>query len=188
MRLILLSETYARSSRPLAQNMADSRFYSRYYPRRLMAEVLLDSISQVSGAPTEFKDYAAGWRSLQLPDSNVTSYFLKTFGRPARIISCECERTAQPSMVQVLHLSNGETINKKLEAKGNRLEKLLAENATADAIIEELYLSALSRFPSESEKAQLSATLAAAPATERRAALEDLYWSVLSSKEFLFNH
>jgi hypothetical protein len=186
-RLILQSATYATSSRPLAENFDDTRFYSRYYPRRMMAEVLLDSLSQVSGAASEFGGYAPGTRAIELPDVNVNSYFLKTFGRPLREITCECERTAQPSMVQVLHLSNGDTINEKLRAKNNRLEQMLAANMPNEQIIEEAYLSALSRLPTEAEKSKLLAALAEAN-TERRELVEDLYWSILSSKEFLFNH
>ena len=90
----------------------------------------------------------------------MNSYFLKTFGRPLRAITCECERTAEPSMVQVLHISNGDTINQKLEAKGNRLERMLAANLTDDQIVEEAYLAALSRFPTEAEKAKLTKLLA----------------------------
>jgi hypothetical protein len=188
MRAILQSATYARSSAPLAENVDDQRFYSRYYPRRMMAEVLLDALSQVSGSPTNFGDYAPGWRALQLPDVNVNSYFLKTFGRPLRTITCECERTAQPSMVQVLHLSNGDTINQKLAAKGNRLEQILAAKMTNEQIVDEAYLSALSRPPSDGERTKLLAALSATPEAERRVVIEDLYWSILSSKEFLFNH
>jgi len=188
MRAILQSHAYGRSSKPLAENAADQRFYSRYYPRRLMAEVLLDGLSQVSGSASNFGDYAPGWRALQLPDVGVNSYFLKTFGRPLRAITCECERTAEPSMVQVLHISNGDTINQKLSAKGNRLEALLAANTPNDKIVEEAYLAALSRFPTDGERQKLLAALDATPAEERRAAIEDLYWSIFSSKEFLFNH
>jgi len=188
MRAILQSATYARGSQPLPENTADTRFYSRYYPRRMMAEVLLDALSQVSGSASNFGDYAAGWRAIQLPDVNVNSYFLKTFGRPQRAITCECERTAEPSMVQVLHLSNGDTINQKLEARGNRLDQVLAAGWTNEQIVDEVFLSALCRPPTEGERAKLLATLAETPAAERRTALEDLYWSVLSSKEFLFNH
>jgi len=187
MRAILQSNTYARSSKPLAENAADQRFYSRYYPRRLMAEVLLDALSQVSGAPSTFGDYAPGTRAIQLPDANVNSYFLKAFGRPERAITCECERTDQPSMVQVLHLSNGDTINQKLEAKGNRVEQLLAAGATSQQIVDEAYLAALTRFPTDEERARLVAALDE-PEPPRRQLVEDLYWSILSSKEFLFNH
>jgi hypothetical protein len=187
MRTILQSATYARSSQPLPGNAADTRFYSRYYPRRLMAEVLLDSLSQVTGAPTKFTGYAAGTRSIQLPDVNVNSYFLQSFGRPERDLTCECERTAEPSMVQVLHISNGDTINQKLEEKGNRLEAMIVGGKTDAEIIDEVYLSALSRQPTEAEKTQLLATLSEGGA-DRRLLIEDLYWSVLSSTEFLFNH
>ncbi|HVX14027.1 MAG TPA: DUF1549 and DUF1553 domain-containing protein [Pirellulales bacterium] len=187
MRAILQSKTYQRSSNPLPENKGDARFYSRYYPKRLMAEVLLDAMSQVTAAPTQFGDYPLGWRAVQLPDSNVNSYFLKTFGRPERVVTCECERTAEPTMVQVLHISNGDSLNNKLQAKGNRLEQLLAANTPDDRLVEELYLGALARRPTEDEKAKLLAVLAE-PGSDKRQVLEDLYWSVLSSREFLFNH
>ncbi len=91
-------------------------------------------------------------------------------------------------MVQVLHISNGDTVNQKLAAKGNRLDEMLAAKMTNAEIVEEAYLAALSRYPSEAESAQLVAALDEAPAGERRQVIEDLYWSILSSKEFLFNH
>jgi hypothetical protein len=188
MRTILQSKTYQRSSLPLAENAADQRFYSRYYPRRMMAEVLLDALSQVSGAATKLGDYPSGWRAMQLPDSTVDSYFLKTFGRPDRIVTCECERTADPSMVQVLHLSNGDTLNEKLQAPGNRLEALIAAGTADDKIVEEAYLSALARLPTDDERSRLLAVLAEAPQDNKRILVEDLYWSILSSREFLFNH
>jgi hypothetical protein len=188
MRLILQSETYQRSSQTLPENAADRRFYSRYFPRRMRAEVLLDALSQVTGTPTEFKGYAPGWRAFQLPDSNVDSYFLKSFGRPQRLLTCECERTNEPSMVQVLHISNGDTINEKLAAKGSRVEQSLAAKIPDDKIVEEAYLSALSRLPTDAEKQQLVDVLGQSPASDKRQAVEDLYWSLLSGKEFLFNH
>ncbi|MDQ6630631.1 MAG: DUF1549 and DUF1553 domain-containing protein, partial [Verrucomicrobiota bacterium] len=162
MRAILQSETYQRTSRPLPENVADTRFYSRYYPRRLMAEVMLDAISQATEKPSDFKagaivdkgpsaaTYPNNLRALQLPDSNVDSYFLKSFGRPEREKTCECERTAEPSISQVLHLANGDTINKKLEAKDNRIAKWLAQKTPDEKILDEIYLSALARPPSES--------------------------------------
>ncbi|MGE3405256.1 MAG: DUF1549 domain-containing protein [Pirellulales bacterium] len=188
MRTILQSAAYQRSSQPLPENQADSRYYARYYPRRLMAEVLLDAVSQVSGAPTRFPGYPAEWRAMQLPDANISSYFLKTFGRPDRVITCECERTAEPSMVQVLHISNGDTINLKLEAAGNRIDQMLQAGTPDDKIIEELYLSALSRLPTASEQADVQRTLAESGEANKRILLEDVYWGVLSSREFLFNH
>ncbi len=188
MRAILQSETYRRSSEPVGENRSDTRFYSRYYPRRLMAEVLLDALSQVTGVPSGFPNYPAGRRAIQLPDANVASYFLKSFGRPVRSITCECERTAEPSMVQVLHLSNGDTLNKKLEATGNRLDQLIAAGTPNDKLIEEAYLAALSRLPTAAERQRLEAALADPSEPNRRLLVEDLYWGILTSKEFLLNH
>jgi hypothetical protein len=196
MRLILRSEAYQRTSRPAAGSEGDRRFYSRYMPKRLMAEVMLDAASQVTGAPTAFTGiardgrkggaYPARWRALQLPDSQVESYFLKSFGRADRVNTCECERTAEPSMAQALHLANGDTLNQKLRAAGNRVEKLLAK---PDAeVVEEAYLAALSRTPSEHEKRKVLSVLAGTDAKQRREAVEDLFWALLSSREFLFNH
>lgn len=91
-------------------------------------------------------------------------------------------------MVQVLHISNGDTINKKLEDAKGRVAKLLEANTSNEALVDEAYLSALSRFPTDAEKQQLVQALSEAPETEKRAAVEDLFWAVLSSREFLFNH
>jgi hypothetical protein len=231
MRQILISATYQRSSATRTGNEGDERFYSRFLPRRLKAEVLLDALSQVTGSPTSFKGQPNGTRALQLADSEADSYFLGVFGRPERLITCECERSNEPSMSQVLHLTNGNTLNAKIEAGGNRIDHLLA--ADDGAVVEDLYLAALSRLPTASERQKLTAALAqvedsdrlpaladvqgriaaamaikdpaarqqAVAAVEkrvreipaesvraRRKAIEDLYWSVLSSNEFLFNH
>lgn len=186
-RLIMNSAAYQRSSEPVEGNQADKRYYSRYYPKRMMAEVMLDAISQVTEAPSSFPGYPEHWRALQLPDSRVASYFLQTFGRPERAIVCDCERTSEPNMVQVLHLSNGDAINKKLDAKGNRLDRQLASGLAPAAIIEELCLAALCRYPTLHERREMEQILTSAKPSERRAALQDIYWGVLGSKEFLFN-
>ena len=201
MREILRSETYQRSSRPLPGNVQEQRFYSRYYPKRMMAEVLLDAISQVTDVPSEFNEiaytgadknetevYPVGTRALQLHDAAVASYFLTTFGRNRRLITCECERSDEPSMVQVLHISNGDTINKKLRTTGSRVEQLLASGKPNYALIEEVYLHGLSRYPTDREMQQLLQVMNEAPPAERRLVIEDLFWSVMSSREFLFNH
>lgn len=188
MRLILQSETYQRSSTALASNEGDSRFYSHYYSKRMMAEVLLDSVSAATGAPTSFKGYPEGWRALQLPDSNIDSYFLKSFGRPERDKTCECERTGNPSISQVLHISNGDTINEKLTAKNNGIDQWLMAKKSPESMLEEAYLGTLARFPTEKEKAKFLAPLQTADAKEQRALLEDMMWALLSTKEFLFNH
>jgi len=201
MRLILQSATYQRSSETVPGNEADSRYFARYYPRRLTAEVLSDAISSATGTPDEYTElvmedgstqkteaYPKGRRALQLADSSVKSYFLKTFGRNQRAITCECERSNQPSIVQALHLSNGTTLNGKLASKEGVLDRLLAGNPTHPEIIEAAYLQCLGRPPQPAEKGAYLSLLEAAPAQERRAAAEDLFWALLSSREFLFQH
>ena len=187
MREILRSASYQRASTPRPENQPDTRFYSRYYARRLKAEVLLDAISQVTDVPSEFAGHPKGTRSLQLPDASIDSYFLAAFGRPERIITCECERSDEPSMTQVFHIYNGSTLNTKLEATEGVIQKLLDSGASDDAIIEDAYLAALSRYPSDAERQRLASELASSQ-DDRRFAIEDLYWSILSSREFLFNH
>jgi len=115
------------------------------------------------------------------------SYFLKTFGQPDRLITCECERSGEPSMTQVLHILNGDTVNLKLAAAGSAAEKAAAE-PSADKAIDELFLAALSRLPTDDERQRLTAELSGAKPEEKRQVIEDLYWSVLSSREFMFNH
>ncbi|MES2598890.1 MAG: DUF1549 domain-containing protein [Verrucomicrobiota bacterium] len=200
MRTILQSETYQRSSVTVPENISDLRYGSHYVPRRLKAEVLLDTISQATAAPTTFKidrrnanrgtadSYPMGFRALQLPDSNIASYFLKSFGRADRVATCECERTNEPSMAQALHIANGDTMNAKLAEKNNRLDALLATKQPDEKIVEEAYLLTLTRPPSAREKQKATELLATAKAEERRITLEDLFWSLMSSKEFLFNH
>jgi len=200
MRVILQSETYQRTSVALPENAADQRFYSHYYPKRLMAEVLLDAYSQVTAVPTEFRldlrnqnrgigdKYPAGLRALQLPDTRAFSYFLETFGRPDRLKTCECERTAEPSMSQALHIANGDTVNKKLAAKENVIARLLEANTPGEKLIEEATLAALSRRPSPAERTKFLNALAETKDSDRRIAVEDIYWALLSSREFLFNH
>ncbi|MEO2032173.1 MAG: DUF1549 domain-containing protein [Planctomycetaceae bacterium] len=202
MRAILQSETYQRSSETLETNKGDSRHYSRSFPRRMMAEVMLDAVSQVTGVATSFTQisgpggdvrktdfYKEGTRALQLYDSAVDSYFLKTFGRNQRRITCECERSNDPSMVQVLHISNGGTLNGKLKAEDNRISQWQTEFAGNDAgLLDEMFLSALSRYPQDREREELMAMLSSTAQQERRPLLEDILWSMLSSREFLFTH
>jgi hypothetical protein len=196
-RLIMQSAAYQRSAVALPGNAADDRFYSHFLLKRLSAEVLLDALSQVTGVSTEFPDYPAGLRALQLPDNNVVSYFLSAFGRPAREFTCECERTDDSNVTQSLHLANGKTLNDKLKVPENRLKQWLDAGLADAALIERLYLTALGRSPTAEETARLTAGLAEATAgltdatqvaTARREALEDLVWAVLTSKEFLFVH
>jgi hypothetical protein len=203
-RTVLRSAAYQRSSKPLAGNAADDRFYSRYLVRRLSAEVLLDAYSSVTGVPTAFthlssnaRDSASpyggfplGTRALQLPDSLVVSRFLDAFGRPDRAQTCSCERSQESSVGQALHVNNGETLNDKLRDKRSRVAAWLAEKVTDEEAVRRLYLLALCREPTAAELARFRRLLgeaAAEPGASRREALEDLFWAVLTSKEFLFN-
>ncbi|MEM6470135.1 MAG: DUF1549 and DUF1553 domain-containing protein [Planctomycetota bacterium] len=200
MRVILHSATYGRSSKPLSTNESESKYNSRYYPKRLMAEVLLDSIDQVLGTATVFDEvafpgadrqktdfYENGTRAIELYDSAVNSYFLKTFGRNPREITCECERTDEPSMVQVLHLSNGETLNQKLSSKTSFLTDSIESGLSDREIIEAVFQRGLQRAPKRNELDRLLKIIEEY-GDQRRTALEDVAWSVLTSTEFIFNH
>jgi hypothetical protein len=198
-RTVMNSAAYQRSAKPVPGNAGDDRFYSHYLIRRLSAEVILDAYSQVTGVPTPFNQlnsggrdgvsgydgYPLGTRALQLPDTLVVSPFLDAFGRPERAQTCSCERQQDSSVGQALHLNNGKTLNDKIRAKGSRLETWLAEKVGDEEAVHRLFLLALSREPTAGELAKMKAILAEAPS--RREALEDLFWAVLASKEFLFN-
>jgi len=201
MRAILQSETYQRSSIALPENTGDTRYYARYYPRRLKAEVMLDAASSATAVPTTFRvdkrnanrgigdSYPMGYRAMQLPDSNTASYFLKSFGRPDRVQTCECERTNEPSMAQALHITNGDTLNQKLSDKNNRITKLISSGKPDADVIEEAYLVCLSRLPTEKEKSGVLKVLTDTKTPEdKRVVLEDVFWGLMSSREFMFNH
>ena len=193
MRTILLSAAYGRTSRPHLGNDHDQIYYSHYVVRRLPAEVVLDAYAAATEVATPFPGYPDGFRALQLRDSQVRSYFLKAFGRPERNTTCACERTESASLAQVLHVSNGDTLDDKIRAKKNILSRLLARGAQDAEILEELYLVALTRYPSAKEEADALALIAEARRSDgdspetRRLILEDLLWGLLSGKEFLFN-
>ena len=165
-----------------------------------MAEVLLDSIDQVLGTSTIFNEiafpgadfqktdfYAEGTKAIQLYDAAVKSYFLKTFGRNPREITCECERSDEPSMVQVLHLSNGQTLNPKLADEESLVARMIKAGEDDATIIQTLFVSALARQPTDSELKNLLQVLAEY-GDDRPTGLQDVAWSVLTSTEFTFNH
>lgn len=185
-RLILNSRTYQLSAATCPANEQDARFCSHYQVRRLPAEVLLDAVSQATGVPERFSGYPAGIRAQQLPDPSVRSYFLNTFGRPQRITACACERDNEVNMPQLMHLIGGSTLSDKIHARGGRLQKLLLAETPAQRVIEELYVATLSRQPSEREQAVVKRFLA--QGDKREEVFADVFWALLNSKDFVFNH
>ena len=196
-RTIMNSSLYQLSSEANSTNQSDNIYYSKHIIRRLSGEVILDAMSQVTGAPTAFGGYPVGTRALQLPDTQVKSDFLASFGRPARILCDAAERASDPTITQALHVINGDTLNKKLSSPEGTIALFLKLGLSDRRILEYMYLSAFSRYPSDAERATLAAALEKThleKGTEEsrrdahRQALEDMVWAMLTSKEFLFNH
>ena len=186
MRTILRSDAYQRTATPTRGNARDTRYYSHFFFKRLPAEPLLDAVGAATGVEEKFGGYPAGLRAAELPDTTVESYFLDLFGRPARNIVCQCERTDAPNLAQVLHFMNGKSINNRLADKNGRVAKLIEAKTPDVKLIEELYIAALSRFPSDDETMESLMNLTRADDRQKEA--EDLLWTLLNSKEFLFNH
>jgi hypothetical protein len=191
-RTVMNSTTYQLSSEANATNQDDKKFYSKYIIKRLPAEVLLDSMSQVTGVPTNFTGYPPGTRALQLPDTQVVSQFLNVFGRPIRNICDASERSVDPTISQALHVINGDTLNKKLSNPEGYISLLLKLGLSDSRIIEHMTLSAFGRYPTDAEKTELGGLLqksrVESQKDSRRLALEDMVWAMLTSKEFMFNH
>ncbi|TWT96333.1 DUF1549 domain-containing protein [Neorhodopirellula pilleata] len=196
-RLICNSAAYSASSDAVADNLIDRRSHSRYYPKRLQAETLLDSIDSVTGATTTFAGMPTGTRAVELPDTGFDSYFLSVFGQPDSKTACECERSSDANLAQSLHLLNSEQMQMKLTHEQGRAAMLASDTSRpTEAKIAELYKLALSRKPTDTE---LQSTLSylESPANQEspdskephpRERWEDLIWALVNSKEFLFNH
>ena len=188
LRTIMNSRAYQLSSTATDGNRADANnvHHTRYTVRRLTAEQLADAIDFATGTQEKYQGLPPGTRAIQLPDTRVRSYLMDVFGRPARQITCECERTVQPNIAQALHLLNGDFLNKKIAAPPGRIEALLKANRPLPEVIEELYLVTLSRPPSAEELAKAQKWIADAPTPKEGA--QDLLWVLLNRSEFLFNH
>jgi hypothetical protein len=203
-RTVMNSAAYQRTANPLPGNKEDDRFYSRYLIRRLPAEVVLDAYAQVTGVPLTFNEvslgvtggtaktaaYPRGTRALQLPDALVISQFLDSFGRPERIQTCSCERQQDATVGQALHLNNGKTLNGLLRGKGSRLDAWLKEKVGDAAAVRRVFQLALCRAPTKAELERFTRLMAEGardPQTTRRELLEDVFWAVLTGREFLFN-
>jgi hypothetical protein len=185
MRLVLNSRTYQLSAATTKGNEDDRRFHSHYYARRLPAEVLADAIARATDVPDRYEGYPVGLRSVQLPEPQVKSYFLGLFGRSERVTACACERNGEVTLPQLLYLQNGADLARKLGESDGRIRRLLKAKRPADAIVRELYLAALSRPPTAAESAAIAKSLDGAKPEE---ALDDLFWALLNTKEFAFNH
>lgn len=184
MRVIMTSRLYQLDSQPTKQNASDEKFYSHYHVKRLPAEPLLDAIDDVTQVQTKFKGLPQGTRAIELPDGEYPDYFLNTFGKPKRASVCECERVPEENLGQVLHILNGDILARKLSDKNGRIQKLVNAKTTDAQKIEELYLATLCRPATQSEVANALTFLESSPSPT--VFYEDLLWSLVNSKGFLF--
>jgi hypothetical protein len=199
-RLMTTSTAYQLSSVPNAHNVSDRQNYSRYYPRRMQAEVLLDAIDGLTGAKTDFANLPAGTRAIALPDNsyNNSTAFLRVFGRPEGASVCECERVQSSSLAQSLHLINAADVKGKLAYGGGRADRLAKDTRPVEDRVRELYLAAFARPPRPEELRTAVEFLSELPTNDdgkpvdaARGQFEnyqDLLWALVNTKEFLFNH
>lgn len=186
MRTILTSHVYQLSSTPTDDNGADTRNYARYYSRRLGPHVLLDAICSATGVPSKFEEYPDAKKAIQLPNEKARSDFLEIFGRSERVTSCECETSLAPNLPQVLYLLNSDELQRKLADKNGVAADLAKSDKPAQQIAEDLFLRTFSRLPQPDELEAAAARIE--KSADRQTAVEDLLWTLLNSKEFLFNH
>jgi hypothetical protein len=186
-RDICTSQVYQLSSVPNATNRDDDSQFSHARLRRLRADVLLDSIAEVTATPTAFNQVPGGMRAVELYQGNHLSgnYFLKTFGLCSRDSVNASETRLEPTLAQALHLVNGDTVEGKIE-RSPVISRLLHGGKKPDEIVETLFVRAMARKPSEPERKKLLALVAADP--KDRKGYEDVLWALLNSSEFEFNH
>jgi len=184
-RDICASRTYQLSTRPNETNGQDDRNFAKAAIRRVRAEVLLDCINEVTSTNDKFQGLPRGARAVEIADGNTSTYFLTTFGRAKRETVCSCEVKTEPNLSQALHLLNGTTVNDKVQ-EGGVVKALLKAGKKPEEIIANLYMRCLSRKPVPEELTELQKFLA--DAKDPEPVLNDLFWSLLNSKEFIFNH
>ena len=182
---ICSSRTYQLAAKSNESNASDDRNFAKGSIRRMRAEVLLDCINQVSVAKDKFRGLPLGARAVEIVDGRTTTFFLTTFGRASRDTVCSCEVKMEPNLSQALHLLNGDTVNSKI-SNGGLVRAMLKEGKEPKQIIEHIYLLCFARKPTEVELTKLEAFFA--DGRDKTEVLNDLFWSVLNSKEFIFNH
>jgi hypothetical protein len=184
-RDICNSHAYQRSGVPNESNRGDTRNYAYANARRIPAEMLLDCVGQVTNTQEKFRGLPVGARAVQIADGRTSTYFLDTFGRAPRLTVCAGEATTDPSLSQALHLLNGSTTSGKI-SQGKVIDELLKDKASPQQALDRLYIRCLSRLPTDVERADLIATIEQAPSPKE--GLEDVFWAILNSREFVFNH
>lgn len=193
-RHIMTSRTYQLSASSVDGNEMDETHFSRALVKPLTAEQLLDALSEATGSAVKFNGYPAGIRAGSLPamaqsgtrrfgEATMGERFMKVFGKPERLLTCECERSEDAGLIQAFQLITGPLVNKMLRDPNNRISQLLADKRPAVEILDELYLGAVSRYPTPAEQSKLLAYVEAAADT--RAAWEDILWGLVNAKEFL---
>jgi hypothetical protein len=184
MRTIVSSRTYQASIVTNEWNAADRDNFSHAIPRRLSAEELMDAVSSAAGARARFPEVPEDTAASQLVDPHIGKEgFLDVFGRPARESSCECERRSDFSLPQALNLVNGRTISDAVADPKGRVAKLILSGKSDEEIVDELYLAALSRLPTQEERLRGFTYLSTGAKGSR---VQDLLWALFNSKAFLY--
>lgn len=187
-RTICRSNTYQLSSLPNEYNLRDKQNFSRYYPKRLKAEVLYDALHLVTATTQGYNGLPAGTSAVQLPDASMGPYFLKVFGQPQGDTACECERSQEANLAQSLHLLNSAEVQGKVSSGSGRAATMAADkDRTDEQKVRELYHWMYARGPDAEELKIALAHIARHP-TDKKIAYEDIIWALINTKEFLFNH
>jgi hypothetical protein len=187
LRTIINSKTYQASYQPNESNRNDTLYFSHQQPRLLKAEQLLDAVNHVTGISQQFGSLPANFKATQLPAPDLVKVdFLKVFGQPERSTVCACERSSESNLAMAIELFNGPLVHERLRDPNNRFRKALATGASADAVLDELYLAALCRLPNEAERAAAVAHLK--KREDAAAGFEDICWAIINTDEFLFQH
>lgn len=187
-RRIMNSRLYQLSSATTPSNRDDLRFFSHASIRRLGAEQLLDAIADATGTPAKYPGLPLGSPAAMLADGEFQHPFLTAFGRPARAMACECEREADTTLSQALHLGGGRSFDSQLRHKNGRIAKLLEQKKPNPAIVEELFLATLGRHPTAAEREASLSRIPNDSPEERRMAMENLLHALLNHPEFVFQH